>query len=250
MEDWRKRAAVLIAGGLAFGVILFAVKSIRTDGGNAGAPPAPEPVKIAAEEKPTPPASRPAEASAPAAKPPPPVITPTPPRPRSRRQAPPSAAPRQSQAAKDFAELMGGDASQSVAFMALFRSPASGDEGEINRNEIEKAVREYIERYRSYLDLSPSDYGRLIDLVTSYRETNLEVRSALRTPESAEMLKLQMKEMKDAMDEFRKITDPRPQDLFGAEASTPPPFGEDLPSAGQIEDIEEFFRSQPPAPKP
>jgi hypothetical protein len=88
----------------------------------------------------------------------------------------------------------------------------------------------------------------LTDLVTSYRQANLQVRSDRRAGADKELLKLQMIEMKAAMDEFKEMTNPRPEDLFGTEATNPPPFGEEWPSNGQTEDIEEFFRNQAPSP--
>ena len=223
MEDWRKRAAVLIAVGLAFGVVLFAVKSIRTGGGDA--PRAPEPVKIEAEKIPAPTISRPTESSAPTAKPSPPVITHTPPEPRPRRQAPPRSVLRQLQNAQSLYDALGGNASQIAAFRALFRSPGSQRVEEPDRAEVETAVREYLGRYRSYLGFSRSDYESLVDLVVSYRENDLLLRSTRRTAENRELLRTLRDEMKDAMNEFREMSSPRPEDLFGDQTSAPPPFG-------------------------
>ncbi len=227
MEDWKKRAAILIAVGLAFGVILFAVKSIRTD--DEDALQSPESVKIEAEKKPATTASRPAVTSAPAAKPSPPIITPTPPNPRPRspeeRQAPPDSMLRQLQNAQSLYDALGGNAPQIAAFRALFRPPGSQSVGEATRAEVEIVVREYLDQYHSYLELSRSDYESLIGLVVSYRDNDSLLRSTRRTAENRELLRTLRAEMKGAMDEFRKIINPLPEDIFGEQTSAPPPFG-------------------------
>ena len=117
------------------------------------------------------------------------------------RPAPPSPTPRQSEAAKDFFETLEGKAAQFAAFRALF-TPSASERG-VNRDEVEKGVREYIERHRPHLDLSPSDYRSLTDLVILYRQTYLDVRSDWGTRVDTERLRAQSSEMKGVMEEFK-----------------------------------------------
>lgn len=224
MDNWKKRAAVLTAFGLVFGAIIFAVKSIGANGPDAL--PVLEPPEASAEKKASATDLTPAASA-------PPVVTPRPSSIRPRQsEAPqiPTLVPRKrpsrlSKTAKGVYELFGANISQLDALGTIFRTPRSERGGEIDRDKIEIAVRSYIARYRPHLDLSDSSYIQLTNMVIRYRSSDNERRLSRGTDGVASLRELHTEDMQRARDEFIKMTRTEIQDLFGAAASNPSPFG-------------------------
>lgn len=223
MENWGKRAAILIAFSLVLGILLVLIKGIGSS--ERPAPPTLKPEKLdisttepsAPVEKKTPPPRSPSTAPAPRPVSPPPAA-PTGP------GAPPNLAPT-SEMPADLSEKLRTEARRESAFRSLFSSKEPEANGTIDRGKIEQSVYEYVDQYCQELNLSERDRQHLVDLVEDFREANLKVRVASGSGINSPDLKQYVKEMNASMNEFRKMTTGPSETLFG---DRPPmiPFGD------------------------
>jgi hypothetical protein len=217
MEDWGKRAAILIAFSLVLGVILVLARGIGRSDRIPDPDPKPEKLNIQSES--------PAEP----AKQPPPAATSEPPA-ASGRVAP--AAPKAPATPESLSREPGSERAGINAFTALFSSRAPEKDGNIDREKVETLVHDYLAKYRPHLKLSESDEKRLVDLVMEFRQANLKVRSAERSQANAPELKENIQKMQRAMDEFRKMTDVSQENILGT-ATPMPLFGDEATKPGE-----------------
>lgn len=238
MEDWRKRAAILIVFSLVLGVVLVLAKSIGRSDRVPRPAPMPEKLEIMSEppsdtaEKPPPQANpRPA---APAAR-----VAPTAPRVPTAPRTPPSPGSDRPEIPESLSAKLNVAAAGATAMRDLFSSSTLEKDGRIDRGKVEQSVDNYIAQYRSQLMLSDSDQEHLVDLVMDFREANLNVRSAPRSTANTPQLKQNLKKMQYAMDEFKRMTDVPSENLFGADTPTTL-FGDEATKSG--EDPFEQFR--------
>jgi hypothetical protein len=219
MENWGKRAAILIAFSLVLGAILVLAKGIVRSDRISLPDPKPEKLEIKAEPPSDTPEKQPPQANAtppaPAAR-----VAPTAPRASTVPKTPPDPGPGRREIPANLSDRLRTEATGEFARRALFSSPTLEKDGAVDRGKIEKAVRDYIAQYRQQLDLSDSDQERLVDLVMDFREANLRVRSAQRSQSNTPELKLDIKKMQTAMDEFKKMTDVPSENIFGADTPT------------------------------
>jgi hypothetical protein len=230
MENWWKRAAILIAFSLVLGVILVLVKGIGAGERPSGPAPKPEKLQVTPEiksvpsEKRIPPAgpthTAPPEKEMSPASPVPAtpaarIVPPAPPAPGT-----PPTPESKSKMTEALSNRLRAEASRELAFKSLFASVALEKDGTIDRGKVAESVYDYLEQHRPELMLSDSDQERLVDLVVEFREANQKVRSASRDASNAPELKQHLRKMQTAMGEFKKMTDVPSENLFGKQAQT------------------------------
>ena len=223
MENWSKRAAILLGFGSALAIALLFALNIRP--GIRTTQPESEPALF--ESK----AGTKAVRSEP--------LPPAPVAPRIPGPAP--VTPGASIARH------GEGVSQAAALKDLLAPGATGAEGRIDQAEIERAIRDYINRYKPQLRLSDSEYERAADAIARFRDMGARMRLTDRTDAAqAAIFRKYLREMEAAMREFREITDMSPQDFFTGE-SPPVLFGGDeWPPPAEDEAFEDFLSNHGP----
>lgn len=240
MENWGKRAAILIAFSFVLGILLILARGIGRSDRVPPPEPRPEKLEIASE----PPAGVPEKpqttASPSHAIPAPRTTPPAPARSTAASTAPPASESGRSHISETLSKKLNAEAERESTYRALFSSTAFEKDGKVDRKSLEAAVYDYLEQYRPQLELSERDKQHLVDLVEQFREANIRMRSAPRDQTSAPEIRQNIIKMQTAMDDFRKMTGAPPENPFGDGTPTTL-FGEETTKPG--EDPFEQFRT-------
>jgi hypothetical protein len=120
--------------------------------------------------------------------------------------------------------------------MDVFLSGKDAASEEIDWRQVERSLREHVERNHHNLKLSDADYERLTKSVRTFRDANLKMRSLERTSENAAEFRKLLNDIQESTKEFQQITGMSQGEFLRSEEDPPVRFGND-PGAVDNEEI-------------
>jgi hypothetical protein len=128
----------------------------------------------------------------------------------------------------------------------LFHSDEARENVEIDRAQIERSLRAFVEQSHPRLKLSDADFERLAGSIMKFREANLKMRSIARTSMNSAGFRQALEDVNTATEEFARITGMSPGEFFMGE-DAPVRFGDDPWAADDDDEIvTEFLPEREP----